>query len=339
MKGIKSIAFQLILVVILFSACKRNKLKVDLSKVKKEIEVVQFDKELLNSSVRDTLELITHLSTEYPVFFDLFTYRIIHIGGIGEDNFPDLMKLFLSDTLIREVKAKTDSVFSDRKKLEEQIKKAFKYYAFHFPDKELPVAYTYISGFNQSIVTAENIVGISLDKYLGRDCKYYQQLNTTPQYKVLNMYKERMIPEMAFAWAVTEFEDPNSATNVLDNIIQKGKMMYMVDAMVPTTHDSLKIGYTTEQLNWCKMNEAAMWTYLIEKKMLYSNKRMDIIRYVNDAPSTSGFPIESPGRAGVWIGWQIVRQYMQKHPGVTLKELMENKEYQQILNESEYDPG
>ena len=339
MKGIKSIAFQLILVVILFSACKRNKLKVDLSKVKKEIEVVQFDKVLLNSSVRDTLELITHLSTEYPVFFDLFTYRIIHIGGIGEDNFPDLMKLFLSDTLIREVKAKTDSVFSDRKKLEEQIKKAFKYYAFHFPDKELPVAYTYISGFNQSIVTAENIVGISLDKYLGRDCKYYQQLNTTPQYKVLNMYKERMIPEMAFAWAVTEFEDPNSATNVLDNIIQKGKMMYMVDAMVPTTHDSLKIGYTTEQLNWCKMNEAAMWTYLIEKKMLYSNKRMDIIRYVNDAPSTSGFPIESPGRAGVWIGWQIVRQYMQKHPGVTLKELMENKEYQQILNESEYDPG
>ncbi len=338
MKSPKDIVFILFLTTVLFSACKRNPLKVDLSKVESEVEVVRFDDKLLNFEGKDTLAAITELSNTYPDFFDLFTYRIIQIGGIGNDNFPDLMKLFITDTLIQDVKIKTDSVFSDRDKIEQQIVKAFKYYSYHFPKKELPTVYTYISGFNQSVVTAENIVGISLDKYLGRDCSYYQHLNTTPQYKILNMRKERMIPEMVYAWGISEFEDPNSATNVLDNIIQKGKIMYLVDAMLPTTPDSLKIGYTTDQLNWCKMNEVAMWTYLIENKMLYSNKRMDIIRYVNDAPSTSGFPIESPGRTGAWIGWQIVRQYMKKHPEVTLEELMKNEEYQQILNESEYDP-
>lgn len=217
MKQTKGIVFLLFLTVVLFSACKRNPLKVDLSKVGSEVEVVRFDDGLLNIQGKDTLAAITELSNKYPDFFNLFTYRIIHVGGIGDDDFPKWMKSFIRDTMIQDVKVKTDSVFSDRDKIEKQIKKAFKYYAYHFPDKELPTVYTYISGFNQSIVTAENIVGISLDKYLGRDCRYYQQLNTTPQYKILNMRKERMIPEMAFAWAIAEFEDPNSATNVLTN--------------------------------------------------------------------------------------------------------------------------
>lgn len=327
------------LVILLFSACKRNPLKVDISEIETEAEYVRFSDQFFKLEGKDTLVAMADLSNEYPDFFNLFTYRIINIGGIGEDNFPDLIKLFLTDTTIQEVRLKTDTVFGNQKKLEKQIKKAFKYYSFHFPDKEIPAVYTYISGFNQSIVTAENLLGISLDKYLGRDCNYYQQLNTTPQYKILNMRPERIVPEMAYAWGITEFENPEIATNLLGNMIQKGKIMYLVDAMLPDTPDSLKIGYTTEQLNWCEMNEVPMWTYLIEKKMLYSNKRMDIVRYINDAPTTSGFPLESPGRTGVWIGWKIVRQYMKKHPEVTLQQLMENNDFQKILNESEYDPG
>jgi len=338
MKQRRTVYLFLILVVI-FSACKRNPLKVDISDIKEEVEVVHFGEELLNLEGKDTMEVFAELSNEYNDFFNLFTYRIIRIGGIEDEQFPELMKLFINDPLIQEVKIKTDSVFNDRQELGKQLKKAFKYYRFHFPDKELPVIYTYISGFNQSLVTAENIIGISLDKYLGRDNQYYKQLNTTPRYKVLNMHKDRIVPEVAYAWGTTEFEDPNAMTNLLDNIVQKGKVMYLVDAMMPTLNDSLKIGYTEKQLEWCRMNEAAMWTYLIEKKMLYSNKRMDIIRYVNDAPTTSGFPLESPGRTGVWIGWQIVRQYMDKHPEVSLRDLMANHNFQQILNESEYDPG
>jgi len=125
---------------------------------------------------------------------------------------------------------------------------------------------------------------------------------------------------------------------LLDNMIQQGKLMYFVDAMLPEMHDSLKIGYTKLQLDWCKKNEAQMWSQLIEYKMLYSNKRMDIIRYINASPTTSGFPLESPGRTGVWIGWQIVRQYMKKFPETTLADLMQNSNYQQILNDSKYFP-
>ncbi len=152
------------------------------------------------------------------------------------------------------------------------------------------------------------------------------------------MHKEKIPSDVAYAWGITEFEATNKATNLLGNMIHQGKLMYFVDALLPEMEDSLKIGYTSNQLEWCKKNEAQMWLTLVENKMLYSSKRMDIIRYINDAPYTNGFPIESPGRTGIWIGWQIVRQYMNKHPEITLPQLMQNSDYQGILNASGYFP-
>lgn len=326
-----------IILAITFASCKRNRLKVDISNIDTEVEVIDFGGQLLSLDKKDTLETALELFKSHPDFFNLFTYRIIRIGGVNDEIFPEMIKSFISDTLIQETKEEVDKEFSDCKELKKQLKKAFKYYSYHFPDKKLPTIYTYISGFNQSIVTAENIIGISLDKYLGRNCVYYQQLNT-PKYKILNMHKDKILSDVAFAWGITEFENQETATKLMDNMVQKGKLMYLVDAMLPDTPDTIKIGYTRKQLEWCQLNEPQMWTYLIEKELLYSSKRMDIVRYINDAPSTSGFPMASPGRTGVWIGWQIVRQYMKKHPEVTMPELMKNTNYQQILNLSGYNP-
>jgi len=330
--------FYIIILAMVFSGCKQNRLKVDVSKVKKDIEVVRFDKELFSINNADTVNSIMVLSNKYPEFFDLFTYKVIQIGGIGDEYFMDAMKSFIADTMIGSARKLVDEEFSDFNNIEKQLNSAFKHFQYHFPEKEVPTVYTFISGFNQSVVTAEDIIGISLDKYLGRDCKYYLMLNSTPRYKILNMHKEKIASDVAYAWGITEFEHTHKSTTVLDNMIHHGKLMYFVDALLPEMHDSLKIGYTSEQIDWCKRNEAQMWSQLIEYKMLYSNKRMDIIRYINNSPTTSGFPLESPGRTGVWIGWQIVREYMKKHPETTLPELMKNNDYQQILNDSKYFP-
>lgn len=321
-----------------FVGCKKNRLKVDTSDLKENLEVVRFDKELFALNENDTINSILNLSNKYPEFFNLFTYKVIQIGGIGDEYFEDAIKLFLTDTMILNVKNVVEEEFFEFDKIEKQLNSAFKYYKYHFPKNEIPTIYTFLSGFNQSVVTAENIVGIGLDKYLGRDCKFYKLLSSTPKYKVVNMYKEKIPADVAYAWGVTEFEHTNEATTVLDNMIHKGKLMYFVDALLPEMHDSLKIGYTARQLDWCNKNEAQMWSQLIEQKMLYSNNRMDVVRYTNDGPRTSGFPLESPGRTGIWIGWQIVRKYMEKFPETTLPELMKNNDYQQILNDSKYFP-
>ncbi len=329
----------LILIVTILTgfSCKKNPLKVKLTGHEKDVEIVNFGEEFFAAGYSDTAALIA-LRNKYPDFFDLFTYRVIQIGGLGEELFFEGVKQFQTDTMILNIRKSAKQEFADFSKIENGLKNAFRYFQFHFPEHELPVIYTYISGFNQSVVTADKIIGISLDKYLGRDYEYYQYLNSTPSYKILNMHKGKIVSDVAYAWGVTEFDDTGKTTNLLDNMIYQGKLMYFVDALLPDEHDSIKIGYTQKQLEWCKMNEAKMWSTLIENKMLYSTNRMDIVRYTNPAPTTSGFPIESPGRTGVWIGWQIVRQYMKKHPEITLEQLMKNSDFQKILNDSKYFP-
>ncbi|RIH65727.1 hypothetical protein D1164_08700 [Mariniphaga sediminis] len=334
----KKTYFLILITIITFFSCSRNPLKVDISEIKEEVTIVRFEKELFALPMQDTLSELKQLRNEYPEFFDLFTWKVIGVGGIEEEHFPEIMGDFFTDTLIVNVKSLADEKFADFDETEEHLITAFKYYRYHFPDKDLPTIFTMISGFNQSVVTAENIIGIGLDKYLGEDCGYYRQLRNVPLYKIKNMHPQKLVSDVVYAWGLTEFNDQGKATSVLDNIVHQGKLMYFADALLPEMHDSLKIGYTAGQLQWCRNNEPQMWNFLVEQKMLYSTKRMDILRFINDGPYTTGFPTESPARTGTWIGWQIVRQYMKKHEEVTMAELMKNTNYQQILNDSGYYP-
>jgi uncharacterized protein YjaZ len=81
-----------------------------------------------------------------------------------------------------------------------------------------------------------------------------------------------------------------------------------------------------------------MWTYLAEHKQLYSTDRMSIKRYIDDGPYTASFSEGSPARTGIWLGWQIVRSYMKQNPEVKLADLLNNNNFQSILNQSGYQP-
>lgn len=329
----KRLYFYFILIAIGFS-CSRNPLKIDVSGIDVKLDVKSFSEDLLSQPIDSSV--IVRLDEKYGDFFRLFTQRMIWIGAPEDSGFVEGLQRFASDTLITQLHQLVPDKIN-QKELEEDFTEAFRHYKYYFPEKELPQLVLCISGFNQSIVTAENLIGISTDKFLGSSCNYYPQLGL-PEYKRRRMNPENIVPETMIAWAVTEFPGNYESGNLLSNMIYQGKLMYFVDAMVPKTPDSLKIGYTAKQLEFCEASEAAMWTYLAEHKLLYSNQRMDIKRYISDGPYTSSFTTESPGRTGVWLGWQIVRAYMKKNPEVSLAQLMQNLDHQKILNQSGYYP-
>jgi hypothetical protein len=62
-----------------------------------------------------------------------------------------------------------------------------------------------------------------------------------------------------------------------------------------------------------------------------------INKFMMDGPFTRGFE-GSPSRLGAWIGWQIVRAYMDKKPEGSMPELFRESEARRILVESGYKP-
>jgi uncharacterized protein YjaZ len=122
-------------------------------------------------------------------------------------------------------------------------------------------------------------------------------------------------------------------------MIYYGKELYLKDLLLPEYTDADKMGYTPTQINWCEENESYMWRYFIEKEMLYSDDQKLKNRFINPAPFSKFYleiDTESPGRVGAWIGWQIVRSYMNNNE-VSLPQLLETNA-KEIFEKSKYKP-
>lgn len=318
-------------------SCQKKTLKVDVSDLEVDLTIHRFDTLLFSIPIDSIEDHVLQIEADYPEFFDIYNRNIINIGGTNTSTYVKFLRQFLTHYVTQEAYQQSQEVFNDFSEAEAKLTQAFKHYKYYFPENTIPEIYTYTAGFNQSIITAENIIGIGLDKYLGQKCESYDKLGLE-WYRKVNMHKDKIPSDAMMAWAYAEFAYNDSIDNLLSNMIYKGKVKYFVDAMMPDESEHLKMGFTPEQLKWCKENDASMWTFFIENKLLFSTDIMEFRRYTEAGPFTSAFSKESPARTGVWIGWQIVKAYMENNPEITLPQLMEEDDYLKILNLSKYNP-
>ncbi len=329
--------FRLLPLILLLICCQRNPLKVDVSGIKVTLNIDRLDQDIFNVTTENLQISIPQLELKYGTFFRAYNENVIALGNPSDPQYANYLNTFLRDSIRISTRVKIDSVFNDLTSIQQKLESGFRHYKYYFPNKTIPRIITIISGFNQSVVMTGDAIGISLDNYLGADCPYYKML-AIPAYKRENMHRDKIPTDVLYAWGISEFEFDESKNDLISNMVYQGKMICFLDAMFPEETDELKTGITQEKLDWCKKSEGGMWTYLVEHKLIFNSDRMNIIRFINPAPFTSCFTADSPGRTGVWIGWQIVRSYMKKHPDITLPALMADNDYQKILNDSGYSP-
>jgi hypothetical protein len=319
------------------TACRKNPYRVDVSHIDLDLTILRLEKDLFSLPLDNIEGSIPELADTYGAFFDLFNQRIINIGGYDQPVYPEYLLYFLTDQLNNEVYERVMQVFPDITWLERELEEAFKHYRYHFPEKEIPQPVTYISRFNQSIVTAEEYIGIGLDKYLGINTEYYKQLGLH-SYMIVNMHPSKISSDCMMAWLLSEYEMNDSIHNLLAEMIYNGQIMYAVKCMLPDQPDSLIMGFSDDQMAFCRMNERQMWEYLVEHKLLFETDRFEIRKFTGYGPFTSAFTNASPARAAVWMGWRIVEQYARMNPSMSLSGLMEQDNYQRMLTESKYNP-
>ena len=74
--------------------------------------------------------------------------------------------------------------------------------------------------------------------------------------------------------------------------------------------------------------------------MLYESNVKNEFRFINEAPFSKFYleiDNESPGRVGQWLGWQIVRSYMENND-VSLDQLLVT-DAKTIFEKSKYKPN
>ncbi|WP_064965661.1 gliding motility lipoprotein GldB [Tenacibaculum ovolyticum] len=312
----------LCVLVLGLSSCKKEvafNLEVDVSNIKVNTIIDRFDIDFYNTEPED----LEKTKKKYPFLFPSQPDSI----WVNKLNNKDERELYVE----------TQKVYNTLDDLRGELTSFFKHLKYYNPKFKSPKVITMLTNidYDNRIVYADSLLLISLDAYLGKEHKFY---NDYPAYVKQNNEKKRIIVDVAESIIEAHFF-PSKQRSFIDKMIYKGKKMYLLDAYLPKISDKIKIGYTQVKFDWVEKNEESIWKYFIEKNLLYSTSKELDKRFLDIAPFSKFYmeqDNQSPGGIGEWVGWQIVRSYMQKND-VSLQQLLQTSE-EEIFKKSKYKP-
>ena len=304
----------------------------DVSELNIDFTIDRLEDDLLGVSSKAELRQFLQ---ENPVITEYFLKR---------SQYPDdsimmdaLYKRFTNahiDTLRQEV----DRVFGDLTTLKSELAQAFTHLRYYYPEAKLPKIQTIVTGLDHDLFVSDTLIVIGLDYYLGDGAKYrplglysYMLERYRPQY---------ITPSIMLLYGISgKYNKTNiSDKTILADMIGYGKSFYFAKHMMPCTPDSVFIWYSTEEIEGSRANENVIWAHFLENELLYETNHMIKKKYIDERPKTYEIGEKAPGRIATWVGWQIVRQYMDKNEEVTLPQLMEEGQPRKIFDGSRYRP-
>jgi hypothetical protein len=203
-----------------------------------------------------------------------------------------------------------------------------------FPDSLTPRIIIFNSGFNYGLYPTDRDLGIGAEWFIGPQHRVISYLDPVsfPQYVKERMRPDMLAPGAVKGWLMVHWLSDTRGEDLLTDLVEVGKVMALLEAVMPGTDPALRFAFTPEQLKWCEENEYSAWQRIVTDELLFSKEEKVISRIMNDAPFTNGFPRESPGHIGEWIGYRMVRSYMDENPDVSFAQLFAVKDPKAILN-------
>jgi gliding motility-associated lipoprotein GldB len=309
------------LILLTLTSCSSNNNEVvDVSGIDVEFLVNRYEVDFYRAN-QGSLPL---LKNKYPYLFPISFSDSLAISKMSNKEELDLFN-------------ETQKLYSDISDLELELMSLFKHIKYYNPKFKSPNITTMISDidYDSRVIYADSLLLISLDVYLGKEHEFYSDY---PKYIKENNTKENIIVDIANSISENQIL-PITSRSFIGKMVYEGKKMYLLDLYLPTISDKLKIGFLDQKLAWAVANEEDIWKYFIERKLLFNTDTKLNKRFLDNAPF-SKFYLEndnqSPGRIGVWLGWQIVRSYMQNND-VSLQQLLKINELD-LYKKSKYKP-
>lgn len=318
------------LVFCLFSCGSDCEYTVDLKDVKAESKIVRLEHELFNSK---SPEDIKKFIKDHPLIVD----RYMAPNNKDAPEFHRGLYGFYTDKDVVEFYKEGEKLNNGFKEVESSIADFYKHIKYYYPSYHIPEVNTIVTGLqNTDFYMEDSLVVISLDYFYGKGSRHRPDEFA---YMLERRESEFVVPGLAMRIALAQFvERDDKDDRLIADMVNWGKVHYFMERMMPCVKDSTIIMYNSVQMEEVENNMVTIWGHFIENQLFYETKPDIKRRYVEEAPKVSVIGEKCPGRIGRYLGWQIVKEYMEKNPEVTLQELMKEKDAVKIFTLSKYKP-
>lgn len=323
------------------TSCNHSQLDIDTSKIELEtIEFKRLDKDIFSLTSENSIQKLKEYQKKYSTFYDRYVSSILNNGGKIDSLYSQTLLRFIGNKDIKDAYNDLTRIYTDNdiELLGEEMTEAVKRFKVFFPKRKTPKQYVvFMSGFQYNVVYVDSTLGVGLDMYLGSNNAFYNMMQL-PKFRTRTMNKEHVLSDAVRGWIITEFDNADPVNNLLNHMIFYGKIFYVCDALLPNIQDSIKMGYTTAQMQYLDKYEKNVWGFFAKDNKLYDNDMKLVSEFTSDGPFTRAISKECPPRVAMWIGRQIIKSYMEHNEDVTLEDLINEKDAQKILSKSKYKP-
>ena len=302
------------------------------------VDIVRFDSALLAVRADSTMQDVRRLYAEYEAFIPLYVEGVLRLPMSDTAYFSEQLAIFLMDTTmgLAQTNALAKERFANIDSIQNALNIAFSRLHYLYPDWVIPTVYLFVSGFNSTVIYYEDMLGVGVDMYLGSDYPYYNQV--VYDYQKSTMEKEYVVRNLMSMYLAYNIAYNSKYNRLLEQMIFRGKQLFLLSQLLPNAPAWQVIGYTPEQWAWCEHYEQAIWNRIMEKRDLFKTESRILNSYMNEGPFTAEVTQDSPGRLGLWVGWQIVKSYMHHNQEITIHDLINEGDAQKILEQSFYKP-
>ena len=327
-------ALSLLSLVFIMASCQEQepayKSKLDVKTEPYDLEFDRYEEVLFNLDTANFQAELMKIQDRFSVFLS---------GDLSNPDAVQYLKEFAIDSYSISLYNKVKAAFPDLKQIERMVEEVFAHFHHYYPEIQLPTkVFTCVTGVTAD-VPAVQIFGdamvISLDWYLD-DEETYDQIGM-PKYMALRRNLPTLAKDVAKELYMNYVYHWRKQGLVIDEMVNNGKMDFFIEAMCPAMPDSVLLGYSSDQWHWAVENEGAVWADIVGNRRLYDSSLDSYMMYFGDGPFTQAYSNDAPSRLGEFFGLNIVRSYFSNNE-ISLQDLMERKDLQNIFQDSGYKP-
>ena len=185
---------------------------------------------------------LQQMNTGYPQQTRTLIEDVLKIGRVNEPEINLKFLGFYQDTTLQTLIASAEQQYANMDDINQQLSEAFSRLLEMLPGIEIPQVYAQIGSLDQSIIVGDGLLGISLDKYLGKDYPLYLREDygySDEQRKV--MTRQYIVPDCIGFYLLSLYPMPfDHELTQLERDMHIGKVQWTVnEAMNQTVFNTL----------------------------------------------------------------------------------------------------
>ncbi|HSN07843.1 MAG TPA: hypothetical protein VLS85_02340 [Hanamia sp.] len=341
-----------LLAAIMLVSCNSNKNIPDVSSIKVNLQTKRFEKDFFAIDTTKVAESMKSILQKYPDFLPLFTANILGldldsllIPGNREDQ---AIRMFIHDYM--PIKDSAEQLYNNFDNETHGIEQGLQFVKYYFPQYKIPQSIiTFIGPIDANFETSFGVqgdvlttksIGIGLQLHMGKYFSFYRSTEGMEEYPnfLSNNFNKEHISVNAMRNIVDDlFPAKIKGRALIEQMVDRGRRMYLLTKFLPYTPEYLCMGYTSEQMKDALKNEAVIWDFFLNNNLLNKTDDNIIQNYIGESPKTPELGEGAPGNIGTFSGFQIVKKFMEIYPNTSLSELMK-KDPREIYDKSKYKP-